>query len=82
MLFRSLPSWIQTFARFNPVTYGVDAARSLMIDQNVMTVIDVSWFGGTLDGVVPGVAVLIGLDLLLGAVAVSLLSRASSSDVK
>ena len=78
----ALPSWIQTFARFNPVTYGVDAARSLMIDQNVMTVIDVSWFGGTLDGVVPGVAVLIGLDLLLGAVAVSLLSRASSSDVK
>ena len=53
-----------------------------MIDRNVMTVIDVSWFGGTLDGVVPGVAVLIGLDLLLGAVAVSLLSRASSSDVK
>ena len=44
----ALPSWIRTFARFNPVTYGVDAARSLMIDQNVMTVIDVSWFGGTL----------------------------------
>ena len=78
----ALPSWIRTFARFNPVTYGVDAARSLMIDRDVMTVIDVTWFGGTLDGVVPGVAVLIGLDLLLGAVAVSLLSRASSSDVK
>ena len=78
----ALPDWIQTFARFNPVTYGVDAARSLMIDRDVMTVIDVSWFGGTLDGVVPGVAVLIGLDLLLGAVAVFLLSRASSSDVK
>ncbi len=78
----SLPDWIQTFARVNPVTYGVDAARSLMIDQDVMTVIDVSWFGGTLDGVVPGVAVLIGLDLLLGGIAVYLLSRASSSDVK
>ena len=78
----ALPGWIQTFARFNPVTYGVDAARSLMIDRDVMTVIDVTWSGGTLDGVVPGIAVLIGLDLLLGAIAVYLLSRASSSDVK
>jgi len=78
----ALPGWIQTFARFNPVTYGVDAARSLMIDRDVMTVIEVSWFGDALDGVVPGVAVLIGLDLVLGGIAVYLLSRASSSDVK
>ncbi|ELZ49115.1 ABC-2 type transporter [Halorubrum coriense DSM 10284] len=78
----ALPGWIQTFARVNPVTYGVDAARSLMVDRDVMTVIDVAWFGGTLDGVAPGVAVLVGLDLALGAVAVALLSRASSSDVK
>ena len=78
----ALPGWIQTFARVNPVTYGVDAARSLMVDQDVMTVIEVSWFGGTLDGVAPGVAVLIGLDIALGAVAVALLSRASSSDVE
>jgi ABC-2 type transport system permease protein len=78
----ALPDWIQTFARLNPVTYGVDAARSLMIDRDVMTVIDVSWFGGMLDGVVPGVAVLVGLDLLLGGIAVYLLSRASSSAVK
>jgi len=78
----ALPDWIQTFARINPVTYGVDAARSLMVDRDVMTVLDVAWFGGTLDGVVPGVAVLVGLDLALGAVAVYLLSRASSSDVK
>jgi ABC-2 type transport system permease protein len=78
----SLPDWIQTFAALNPVTYGVDAARSLMIDQDVMTVIEVSWFGGTLDGVVPGVAVLLALDVVLGAIAVSLLARASSSDVR
>ena len=78
----ALPGWIQTFARFNPVTYGVDAARSLMVDQDVMTVIEVSWFGGTLDGVAPGLAVLAALDLLLGGVAVFLLARASSSDVK
>ena len=78
----ALPNWIQTFARINPVTYGVDAARSLMVDRDVMTVIDVTWFGGTLDGVVPGIGVLIGLDVVLGAAAVYLLSRASSSDVK
>jgi ABC-2 type transport system permease protein len=78
----ALPGWIRTFARFNPVTYGVDAARSLMVDRDVMTVLDVSWFGGALDGVVPGVAVLAGLDLALGAVAVYLLARASSSDVE
>jgi ABC-2 type transport system permease protein len=78
----ALPDWIQTFARFNPVTYGVDAARSLMLDRDVMTVIDVAWFEGVLNGVVPGVSVLVGLDLVLGAVAVYLLSRASSSDVK
>jgi len=78
----TLPGWIQTFARLNPVTYGVDAARSLMLDRDVMTVIEVSWFGGTLDGVVPGLAVLAGLDLVLGAVAVFLLARASSSDVQ
>ncbi|MFC7216355.1 ABC transporter permease [Saliphagus sp. GCM10025334] len=77
----ALPTWIQTFARFNPVTYGVDTARSLMLDRDVMTVIDVTWFEGTLDAVVPGVAVLAGLALAFGAVAVYLLSRASSSDV-
>ena len=78
----TLPGWIRTFARLNPVTYGVDAARSIMIDRDVMTVIEVTGFGGTLNGVVPGVAVLVGLDLAFGAVAVSLLARASSSDVQ
>ncbi|AGN00348.1 ABC-2 type transporter [Salinarchaeum sp. Harcht-Bsk1] len=77
-----MPEWIQTFAKLNPVTYGVDAARSLMLDRDTMTVIQVSWFDGTLDGVVPGVLVLVGLDLALGAIAVVLLSRASSSAVR
>ena len=33
----ALPEWIQTFAMLNPVTYGVDAARALMLarDSNV-----------------------------------------------
>ena len=78
----ALPGWIQTFARLNPVTYGVDAARSLVVGEDVMTVIEVSWFEGTLNGVVPGVAVLFALDIVLGATAVYLLSRASSSDVQ
>jgi ABC-2 type transport system permease protein len=47
-----------------------------------MTVIEVTWFDGALNGIVPGVAVLIGLDIVFGGVAVYLLSRASSSDVK
>ena len=78
----AMPGWIQTFAKLNPVTYGVDAARSLMLDRDTMTVIEVSWFDSALDGVVPGVLVLIGLDLALGAIAVILLSRASSSSVR
>jgi ABC-2 type transport system permease protein len=78
----ALPGWVQTFAQFNPVTYGVDAARSLMLDRDVMTVIEVSWFGNALDGVVPGVLVLSGLAALLGGIAVFLLSRASSSSVQ
>jgi ABC-2 type transport system permease protein len=75
----ALPGWVQTFASYNPVTYGVDAARALMLNRDVMTVIDVTAFDGALNAVVPGVAVLVGLDIVLGAVAVVLLSRASSS---
>jgi ABC-2 type transport system permease protein len=78
----TLPGWIRAFARVNPVTYGVDAARSLMLGRDVMTVVEVTWFEGTLNGVVPGVAVLAGLAVAFGAVAVSLLARASSSDVR
>jgi ABC-2 type transport system permease protein len=77
-----LPGWIRTFARYNPVTYGVDTARAVMLDADVMTVIEVTSFGGLYDTVVPGLAVLLVLDLVFGAVAVALLSRASSSDVQ
>jgi ABC-2 type transport system permease protein len=78
----TLPGWIQTFAKINPVTYGVDAARSLMLDRDAMTVIEVTAFEGTLNGVVPGVAVLVAIDLVLGAIAVYLLSSATSSKVQ
>ncbi|WP_276254481.1 ABC transporter permease [Halomontanus rarus] len=78
----ALPGWIQTFARLNPVTYGVDAARAIMVDEDVMTVLDVTAFDGALNTIVPAVAALVGLGVAFGAVAVSLLSRASSSDVR
>ena len=38
----ALPDWIQTFALVNPVAYGVDAARLLMLDHDVMTVIEIN----------------------------------------
>jgi ABC-2 type transport system permease protein len=78
----TLPNWIQTFARLNPVTYGVDATRAIMLDRDVMTVIEMSAFDGALNSVVPGVAVLVGLAIAFGAAAVTLLSRATSSDVQ
>ena len=77
-----LPGWIQTIAQFNPVTYGVDGARALMLDQDVMTVIDVTWFSGIWNTVVPAVVILLVLDLVLGGVMVYLLDRASSSAVE
>jgi ABC-2 type transport system permease protein len=77
-----LPGWIQTVARFNPVTYGVDAARALMLDQDVMTVIEVTRFDGLWNTLVPGIGVLVALDLVFGAVAVYMLSGATSSDVE
>ncbi|ADD07627.1 ABC-type transport system permease protein (plasmid) [Natrialba magadii ATCC 43099] len=77
-----LPNWIQLFARINPVTYGVDAARAIMLDEDVMTVLEVTAFGGALDTIVPAVAVLAGLGLVFGAGAVHLLSKASSSEVR
>ncbi|ELY61829.1 ABC transporter permease [Natronococcus jeotgali] len=78
----ALPNWIQLFARINPVTYGVDAARAIMLDEDVMTVLEVTAFGGALDTIVPAVAVLVGLGFMFGSGAVYLLSRASSSDVR
>jgi ABC-2 type transport system permease protein len=79
----ALPGWIRAVATLNPVTYGVDAARAIILDADVMTVIDVSLgYGGALDTVAPAVAVLLALDLVLGAVAVYMLGRATSSKVQ
>jgi ABC-2 type transport system permease protein len=77
----TLPDWIQTFAALNPVTYGVDAARAIMLDRDVMTVIETTQFGGIWNTIVPAVVVLLGLAVLFGGIAVGLVRRASSSRV-
>ncbi|WP_114578649.1 ABC transporter permease [Saliphagus sp. LR7] len=78
----AMPDWIQVVATYNPITYGVDAARALMLDQDVMTVVEVTRFGGIWDTLVPAIAVLLALDVVLGSVMVYLLNRASSSAVQ
>jgi ABC-2 type transport system permease protein len=77
-----LPGWIRAFATVNPVTYGVDAARAIILGTDVITVVDVPGVEGIWHTLVPALGVLLVLDLVLGAVAVYLLSRASSSAVR
>ncbi|WP_435178309.1 ABC transporter permease [Halorussus sp. AFM4] len=77
-----LPGWVQTVAALNPITYGVDAARALMFGQDVMTVIDVTAFGGVWNTLVPAFAVLGALDLALGGVAVYYMARATSAEAR
>jgi ABC-2 type transport system permease protein len=79
----ALPAWIRTIAAFNPITYGVDAARAIILDADVMTVLDVSTgYGALWDTLLPALAVLVALDLVLGSVAVYMLTRATSSKVQ
>ncbi|MFC7135240.1 MULTISPECIES: ABC transporter permease [Salinibaculum] len=78
----ALPEWIQTVATFNPVTYGVDAARAIILNQDVMTVLEVTGFGGIWNTLVPALAILLVLDILFGTLAVIMLRRATSADVQ
>ncbi|WP_254530361.1 ABC transporter permease [Natrinema gelatinilyticum] len=78
----ALPDWIQTVATFNPITYGVDATRAVMLGEDTMTVIEVTRFDGLWNTLVPALAVLVGLALVLGAVAVYAIGRAASADVQ
>ena len=77
----ALPDWIQTVAMFNPITYGADAARALVLGQDVMTVLEVDAFGGMWNTLVPAIAILLGIGILFGAVAVWMLNRASQTAV-
>lgn len=65
-----LPNWIQTVAALNPVTYGVDAARAVMLGKDTMTVFETTAFGGIWDTLVPALGVLLGLATVLGTVAI------------
>ena len=78
----ALPNWIQTVATFNPVTYGVDAARAIILNQDVMTVLEVTGFGGIWNTLVPALAILLVLDIVFGTLAVIMLRRATSADVQ
>jgi len=73
---------IRTVATFNPITYGVDAARAVMLGEDTMTVIEVTRFGGMWDTLVPALAVLVGLAFTFGSVAVYAIGRAASADVR
>jgi ABC-2 type transport system permease protein len=77
-----LPGWIETVAVVNPITYGVDAIRALMLGKDVMTVVDVTAFVGVWNTLVPAVVVLVGFNLVLGTVAVRLLRRATGAEVQ
>lgn len=77
----SLPETVQTIATANPITYAIDAVRSLLLGRDVLTVVEVSWTGGIGDTLGPALLVLLGLNLVFGATAVGLLGRASSAAV-
>lgn len=77
-----LPNWIKTVAILNPITYGVDAIRAFMLGQDVLTVFDITVFGGLWNTLVPAVAILVGFLLVLGSVAVHLLNHASKTEVQ
>lgn len=77
----SLPEAAQVIATVNPVTYGVDAIRALVLGRDVLTVVEVTAFGGVYDTLVPALAVLCALDVVFGAVSVWLMGRATGSEV-
>ncbi|ADQ65968.1 multidrug ABC transporter permease [Halogeometricum borinquense DSM 11551] len=77
-----LPGWIRTFAVFNPITYGVDAIRALMLGQDTLSVLHVTVFSGFWNTVIPSLIVLLGANAALGGIAVRLLTRASRADVQ
>ncbi|MDT3436528.1 ABC transporter permease [Haloarcula sp. 1CSR25-25] len=77
-----LPDWIQAVAVANPITYGVDGIRALMLGEDVMSVFEVTAFTGLWNTVVPAIAVLLGFNAVLGGIAVHLLRRASRAEVQ
>lgn len=66
----ALPGWLQVVSAVNPITYGVNAARVIMLS------------GWDWDVIGPSLVVLGALDVVLGAMAVYVLTRASSAAVR
>lgn len=62
-----LPGWVQLFATVNPITYGIDAARAIMLQ------------GWVWDLILPPVGVLVALDIGFGSAAVIMLGRATKA---
>jgi ABC-2 type transport system permease protein len=77
-----MPEWIQTVAKLNPVTYGVDAARAFVLGEDVLQPFSVTGFGGMWNTIGPSVAILVAINVAFGAVAVYTLHRASSAQVE
>jgi ABC-2 type transport system permease protein len=78
----TMPEWIQTLAKLNPVTYGVDAARAFVLGEDVLQPFSVTGFGGMWNTIVPSVAILVAINVAFGAIAVYTLHRASSAQVE
>lgn len=62
-----LPEWVLTVSAVNPVTYGVDAVRVLML------------YGWNWSVLAPSIAGIVGFDLLFGVIAVVLMKRATDA---
>jgi ABC-2 type transport system permease protein len=78
----ALPDWVQAAAVGNPITYGVDAIRALMLGEDVLSTFDVTLVGGLWNTLLPATLVLVGFNLVLGGLAVSLLRNAAKAEVE
>lgn len=65
-----LPDWIVTVSAFNPVTYGVNAARTLMLS------------GWTWDLLIPSISALIVFDVVFGIIAAVMMKRATDATMR
>lgn len=77
-----LPDWIQIFGKFNPITYGVDAARAITLGKDVMTTIEFNALSGMWNTVVPAISILLIYIIILGGIAIYAIKRGTSSETK
>ena len=77
-----LPAWIQTIAAYNPVTYGVDAIRTLMLGEGAGQALTITGYGSTANTLIPSLLILTALAISLGAIAVFTLRRSRNSITK